>query len=289
MRRGALILLLNTCLAAGCSCESAAPKVLATAPADNPSRIFFLSVNFHQSPDSLELPDGGVVPRDLVAVIDGDQVRVFAPDLTPRFVLSGLSKPSGVARDKSGGLLVADTGNDRLVRFTAAGERDTTFSSHGSFPAKRPVSLRFGGEEVLLEDGTILECSADPQFECPSTLHEHLVDDLRRLGAERVDRFVPNRDSLFLSSGRLLKISSVDVRERNAAKPVIDAVAGPDEVEVNYATIDERGRVHIYRWPWHEGPFTLPYRATCISADRTGRLYVGGPGVVELRDFEPLR
>ncbi len=275
-----------------------APKVLATAPAANPTRIFFSSVNTLSRDDAFVLPDGGVVPRDLVAVVDGDLVRVFAPDLTPRFVLSGLSEPSGVVRDSSGGILVADTGHDRLVRFTATGALDTTFATNGEYrgttiPTKRPVSLRVDGQEVLLEDGTILECQSEPQFGCDATTHQHLEDELEQLAAQRIERFVmkPGGDteSLFLSAGRLLKISSVDVRERAAAKPVVDAVAGPDDVQVNYAIVDERGRVHIYRWPWHEGPFTLPYSATCLGADRSGRLYVGGPGVIELRDFEPLR
>lgn len=280
----------------------AAAKVLASAPVDHPTRIFFLSVDSYAQDETVTV-GANTVPRDLVAVVDGDLVRVFNPDLTPRFTLSGLSQPSGVARTRRGGLLVADTGHDRLVAFTATGELDTAFAVGGEYKAlRRPVSVTFDGKEVLLDDGTPhhrchsgkYRCENCPAYDCePNT---HLLKAINSLGAERIDRFVLNaradkdhEQELFLAQGRLLHVGGASADERSAARPVVDAVAGPVTFNDHYATIDERGRIHIYRWPWHEGPFTLPYAATAIATDRTGRLYVAGPGVIELRDFQPLK
>lgn len=301
-----------------------APKVLASVPVDNPSRLFFLTIDHYakvalgdddyaradERPSygnerpTVALADGGTVPRDLLAVVDGDTVRVFGPDLSPRFTLSGLSAPSGVARDETGGLLVADTGNDRLVRFTATGALDPSFAPSAEYrgtaelPMRRPVSLTFGGGSVLLESGAILRCGTNSSGAFSCSKGWDFKDALVRLELPRIDRFImsaradaEDEPDLFLASGQVVgrDVSGSGLEGVERSGMVADAVRSPDSVQSSYAYVDDRGRLYLRRWPWTDGPYTFPYRATAVATDRLGHIYVAGPGVVELRDFEALK
>lgn len=281
-----------------------APKVLASAPVQNPSKIRFLRATSFEKTDVVTLPDGGTFERDVVAVIDGDQIRIFSPALEPRFTLTGLSGPRGVARDREGGFLVADTGNARLVRFTGTGALDDAFADHGAYTAlpSKPIALTFGATDVLLEDGRGLACVSSPAFNCLASSElgdEEMTARLAKLGATRLDDIVVSAradlqsgvdQSLFLSGGRLLQFSVVrPERDMPVKGKVVDAVLGPNDIYVDYAIVDDAGRVSVYRTASHDGTWTLPYHATAIATDSGGRIYVAGPGVIELRDFEPLR
>lgn len=311
-----------TSMASGCGCSSSLPKVLASAPVEQPSRLFFLSFDhtakvrlgdddsygpgrrpaYGQERATVTLPDGGVVARDVVAVVDGDVVRLFDPDLTPRGVLTGLAQPSGVARDAHGGFVVADTGNDRLLRFDRDGSIDQRFGSAGEYrgsaqlPLRRPVSIGFDARQVLLEGGQLIRCGARSAFACEPGADFSTA--LSALGLGPLERFVVNaradedtEQDLFLASGHLVErdVSLSGLDELRARVPVVDAVRSPDRVQSSYAWVDQQGRLVLRRWPWTEGPWAFPYRATAVATDRIGRLYVAGPGVVELRDFEPLK
>lgn len=272
-----------------------AAAVLASAPVDSPRRIFFLSVNsMEKTPDVVTLEDGGTTPRAFVAVLDGDAVKVFDPLLKPLFSLPGLSRPEGIARLRSGGFVVADTGHDRMVAFTSAGELDPTFGTNGAFPLTGPVSVDFQGR-VLLADGSMLNCGG---FESPGPCQpdDNWARQLSRVGAQRIDRIVSCARSdhddcgeLYVGDGRLFRLNTTSPQDWSVPRPVVDAVGGLDTIRVNKAVIDGNGRLHLYRWPFHEGPYALPYKATAVATDALGRLYVAGPGVIELRDFEPLK
>lgn len=285
-----------------------APKVLASAPVQNPTRVRFLQTGFDSDEVSATLPDGGTYERRLVAVIDGDAIRVFSPSLEPRFTLTGLSGPRDVARDDEGGFLVADTGHDRLVRFTGSGALDTSFGTNGEYrgtpeaPLRQPMALTFGAREVLLGDGTGRRCyPQDDVFTCDEAAalnQPSFVESLRRLGASRVDGFVVSarayvhsyvEDCLLLSDGRLLKNSSTSEEVMPSKGRVVDAVLGPRHIYDDYAAVDEQGRVHLFQTASHVAVWTLAFPVKAVATDERGRLYVAGPGTVELRDFEALR
>ncbi|MFT3836004.1 MAG: hypothetical protein QM723_03275 [Myxococcaceae bacterium] len=107
-----------------------------------------------------------------VLVIDGDQVRVFDGTLKPAFVLKGFKGPQDVAGDATGRIWVADTGHDRVMRFTSDGKPDPAFgkggavSTIGETKLKGPQGLvlpRFEeeGPRYLLGDGLLYRCGAD--------------------------------------------------------------------------------------------------------------------------------
>lgn len=280
-----------------------APKVLASATVTNPSKIRFLRATSFEDTATVTLPDGGTFERDVVAVIDGDQIRIFSPTLEPRFTLTGLSGPRGVARDSEGGFLVADTGNSRLVRFTGTGALDDAFADHGAYALTgKPIALTFEAADVLLDDGTGRSCMSSPDFKCTTWSPlggEEMNARLAKLGAGHLDDIIVSAradlqngvdQSLFLSGGRLLQFSAVRPERAMPVKgQVVDAVLGPNDIYVDYAIVDDAGRVSVYRMASHDGTWTLPYHATAIATDSAGRIYVAGPGLIELRDFEPLR
>ena len=86
-----------------------------------------------------------------VLVSDGDEVKVYDAHLRPQKTLGGLSAPRGVAGDTQGRFYVADTGRDRLVRFTAEGVLDPSFGTAGAVSAtvdgvafRGPTALALG-------------------------------------------------------------------------------------------------------------------------------------------------
>lgn len=88
----------------------------------------------------------------LIAVADGDAVKTFDGELRPGFTIGGLAGPRGVAFDKDGRLYVADTGSDRVLRFTADGKPDLAFGVRGALrgpihhPFERPSAIAIHGE-----------------------------------------------------------------------------------------------------------------------------------------------
>jgi len=76
-----------------------------------------------------------------VFAVDGDDVRTFDAHLKPLFTLTGFSKPKGVTTDWSGRIYVADSGNNRLVRFLGDGQLDTSFGEQGYFKGTAELPL----------------------------------------------------------------------------------------------------------------------------------------------------
>lgn len=111
-------------------------------------------------------------PVRWVLVIDGDQVRVFDGTLKPAFVLKGFKGPKDVAGDPAGRIWVADTGHDRVMRFTPDGKPDVTFGTAGALTAVGPTKLKSpmglvlpryedDGAKYLLGDGLLYQCGRE--------------------------------------------------------------------------------------------------------------------------------
>lgn len=283
---------------------TAAPKVLLSASLTNAPRCIELLGS--PAPGLVKLgitslPDGGPIRSvSLIAVCDGDEVKVFDKDLVPQFVLTGLAQPHSVASDDEGNLYVADTGHDRIVRFTQTGELDPRFGQGGEFrgtaelPIKGPKSVFDEMREVVLSDGSELVCwlgsPLHPEEKLPKRpcqLQDSAQKEARRLGVTLTGVF---RGGLAMTTeGRPMSLSPTYYSLADTRGKVVDAAAGPTEYLGDLATVDEDGVIDVYRSGDHDAKWVLPYKATAIASDGKGRLWVGGPGVIELRDFEALR
>lgn len=269
-----------------------APKVLASAPLVNAPRC--LSVLSERG----EPPPGDVserkfrAPGQRIAVCDGDEVKVFDENLTPLFVLPGLSEPHDVTWDDEHRIYVVDTGHDRIVRFTQTGELDVSFKQGGEFkgtaelPLTRPMSSS-PELDIVLADGRLLDCSGR-QSNLPSCWVDTQYDEeLLKLGVKLTGTFrggyALTTDSQLLATGGL----GISIRKTRAK--VVDVASGPTGFYVDFATVNTDGAIDVYRTARHVATWVLPYKATAIGADTTGQIYVGGPGIVELRDFKVLR
>jgi PKD repeat protein len=95
-----------------------------------------------------------------VLVADGDNVDVFDARLNLLHTLNGLSQPQGVAGDEKGRVYVADTGNNRVVRFNSDGSMDSTFGTQGAItgpsdvPFNKPTSIVLSWADLGTTNGT---------------------------------------------------------------------------------------------------------------------------------------
>lgn len=91
-------------------------------------KVFFSDAANHRVlrfPASVSASSLAVNPAEAEAVFG--QSSFF--DIGPRYFESGLNSPSGLAFDPAGNLYVADSGNNRVVRFSAAAEATTGAAS----------------------------------------------------------------------------------------------------------------------------------------------------------------
>jgi hypothetical protein len=125
------------------------PPVTHSAQVNQPSLI--VTVPYIDAQGDVSRPETDELAwTRYVLVADGDEVKVFDAKLALLTTLRGLSKPQGMSGDEEGRIYVADTGNDRIVRFLADGSVDASFGVQGSFrgnavaPLKAPTSLGIG-------------------------------------------------------------------------------------------------------------------------------------------------
>lgn len=272
----------------------AMPAAKATVSVPGASRVFaFPPGSFHQAEWEAELDGGTLDQPAMVAVIAGDSVQLFDADLQPRFTLSGLSQPSAITQDHLGNLYVADTGHDRIVRFTKTGMLDPGFGTDGAWKAadfKAPVSISFEASQVLLDDGSIWTCDPQP-FGCTSSeRNESLTARLADAALSRVQRLLvetaPRSLESWLVDGKVVSESSLRARKTKGA--VLDATFGPSAYRGDLATVEEGGVLRVYLAA--EPVVTWPLsNVRAVSADQDGRLYVVAGEVVTLFDARVLR
>lgn len=277
------------------------PDVTASASLGAVTGLFVLPKYLDPDADTLETPDGKpVLETRYVAVTEADQVRVFDADLKPRFVLTGLTRPGGVATDRAGNLWVADTGADRVVRFTPDGALDPAFGSGGAYagtadvPMTAPAAIAYAGIEVLTAGKVLLRCHAAPDYVCERDADEYEQAELDALGMVTLTRFAARpepilgeqRPTWFLGGGEILSRSSGSFQKTGLR--ALDFAPGRSAVKDNLAVVDEAGAVRFYRGGARQATWTLPFPAKAIGVGPDGRVYVAGDGHLELRAFGPL-
>jgi|CXWL01.1.fsa_nt_gi probable HAF family extracellular repeat protein len=124
----------------------------ATAVADDGRTIVGYGVNPQGDTEAwvAHLPPDGPAPQ--VAPLGFDRLRAMVDAGVP-----GLRAPSGVAIDRQGQIVVADTGHDRICVFDAAGRRRRCFTASAGDPPRlsRPTAVAVGedGALVVLDSG----------------------------------------------------------------------------------------------------------------------------------------
>ncbi len=191
-----------------------------------------------------------------VMVADGDVVKVFNAKLEPLTTLTGLSKPTGMAGDDQGRFYVADTGNNRVVRFSAAGQLEATIDgpADGGFHAPTSLGLGFvgvtGGVDpvlfVLDDGGGVSACRVNAASLClrlPSDPLDAFVIAPGWLAGETCDGLdAPNH--LWGRRGQTLVHASTG---GVATLPPVNGLRGFtgtfDEVVPYWAAIDGKGQL----------------------------------------------
>ncbi|MBK7864609.1 MAG: PKD domain-containing protein [Archangiaceae bacterium] len=288
------------------------PVVASTDAVARPGRLFVVP---RYSPLPLVRRDDGHFPPEAkatryVVAIDGDAVQVLDDALKPLFRLPGLDAPSAVAGDDQGRLYVADTGHDRVVRFTATGVLDASFGTAGAFRGAgdvvltRPIALALSerGAELVLESGKRVDCSAPrgamadwASVTCGSVVLAE-QGSFRSTGMTVVKRAV-NRPSTgfrselayFVAPPLLISAGVGDYQRVDEAVDTVDVAVGPVGIYRDFITVDSGGRVNQFHLGRRTASWYLGYAATCIATGTDGRVFVGGPGRIEERTFEALR
>ena len=255
-----------------------APVAIATVPLPGANRVFaFPPGSFHEARFPGPVDAGTFDFPATVAVIAGNVVQVLSADLEPRFSLPGLLRPAAVTQDRLGRFYVADTGHDRLMRFTRDGLPDPTFGTQGAWSKsdfKAPVSLGFGAQLVLLEDGSVWTCDLRP-FDCvPGESDESIRNGLAEARLRRIERFFTESHPGFhawLVDGKVVDDSSYVARKTKG--PVLDATFGPTDFRGDFATVERDGLLRVYQSL--EPVVTWPLaNVRAVAADGQGRLYV---------------
>lgn len=158
------------------------------------------------------------------------------------------------------------------------------------------MSISWNLSFIGLADGSEIKCMfASPleprlkPWNPPCERDEDATRQAERLGVTMTGMW---RGGFGLTtSGRLVKASASLGRSlvRTRGKVILDATCGATEFRAEFATIDSDGLIDLYRAGDYDLTYALPYKPTNLVSDPRGRLYVAGPGVVELRDTEPLR
>ena len=188
------------------------------------------------------------------------------------------------------------------MRFTPQGALDAAFGTNGEYtgttevPVKAPRSIGYAGGLVLQDGNALLRCFDAPGWTCE---RDDDLDqaELTALGITTVSRFVTTPDP-FVADARTPTsfIADAHLLERKVAGfratglDAVDVAVGRSPVDDTFATVDSAGTVHVYEGAGHRvATWKLPYAVTAIAAAPDGRLYVAGPGHLELRAFSALR
>lgn len=277
------------------------PEATATAAVGSVTGVFVLPRYLDPDVDALEDADGKpLLETRYVAVTEPDQVRVFDAELNPRFVLAGLTRPSGVATDRAGNLYVADTGADRVVRFTSSGALDPTFGVGGEYrgttdaPMKAPSAIAYAGIEVLTDGRVLLRCHAAPDYACERDADEYEQAELAALSMTTLTRFAARPEPIIGSQRPAFFIGGGEVLTRELGSfqktgiRAIDVAPARSEVKGAFVVVDEAGALRFYRGLARQSTWALPFAVKAVGVAPNGRIYVAGDGHLELRAFEPL-
>lgn len=281
---------------------TSAPRVgRETRAVKKPSRLYVVPTPF----DPQTRQDQTV---QWVLAIDGDVVRVFDARLKPRFTLTGLKAPQGLSVAASRWIYVADTGNDRVLRFDARGKLDAKFGVKGAltgvgetkFTGVREVFQERGDErltlKLLLGDGKLYHCSVE---RCEASTIRYSEPALT---ASRIE--VPPGDD-FGDYGAAVKTPSGWVTRDGHPLSQLPSLwcGGPGLVRGDYLVgLDAEGRlvelVNRHERRKQKAPFAVTAVAVDHYAGRSERkpdqwygpihLFLAGEGILQERIFEPL-
>lgn len=247
-----------------------------------------------------------------VLVTDGDGVKVFDSQLhLVRTLTGGLHAPAGAAQDELGRTWVADTGNNRVVRFDANGALDLSFADAGSLTEVRGEPIT-SPTTVLVESFTGLDGGLEVGFSLATGKGRV---DCKGLGAcsgpagpiaERylstASAFGGTRDAWFLQGGQLLRGDDLSVRSRGT--DALDGARGTISSNPWWAVLHPDGRLEEHFSKVSNVRVTrLGFPATALAVDGSADyllryqlgddassrvtgphvLYLAGPGHLERR------
>jgi len=126
-------------------------------------QIIILAENFLEPDDLVLAPDGSVYISD---VREGT-IKQYTPEGQLNLILSGLSAPEGMAFLPDGSLVIAEQGNNRLIRYDFQSKTLLPFLDLPNRTNNLGVDgIIWNGANLIVPDspnGTVLEVSADGQ------------------------------------------------------------------------------------------------------------------------------
>ena len=133
------------------------------APLNLNTQVIVLAENFLEPDDLVLAPDGSIYISD---VTEGT-IKQYTRDGQLNLILSGLSAPEGMAFLPDGSLVIAEQGNNRLVRYDLQAKTLLSFLALPNNTNNLGVDgIIFDGTNLIVPDspnGTVLEVSPDGQ------------------------------------------------------------------------------------------------------------------------------
>lgn len=209
-----------------------------------------------------------------VLVADGDVVKQFDPGLNLVRTFTGLKAPEGAAQDFLGRTYVSDTGNNRIVRFGADGQLDTTFGDGGvltqldGIPIAAPTTMLLNNGWQLTDGGYNVEftvATAKGIWKCEQPTECYGDKQRARRLITTPTTFGPFGEPWFLVDGKLLRDSDLSLHSSDDA---IDAARGLNDYNPWWVELRPDGKlVEHFSSVSNTRTTRLGFPATAVAVD----------------------
>ena len=241
-----------------------------------------------------------------VMVAEADRVQVFDPHLKPIATLSGLKKPNGMDTDDDDRIYVADSGNNRILRYLVTGELDLSFGTQGVFTGVKGLVLDnprsvvglsdgIGGPKIAFLNGarTLVECVLEQEPFCHSfpTVVDPKIGALQSISLARIANGASSERLIARFENALVFGDLGDLQDQIPklnAPQITRAASYFDDMMGRWMAVDADGKLFEGCDSGARYAVPMPAALTAMAVDRIGSYRQTGPDASQRQCLLPV-